>query len=240
VIAHASVLTEGLAEHADVIFPAESSAEKEGTVVHPDGRLQRLRTAIRRPGDVRAGWQVIADVAKGAGVDFGVLTAGMVFKQLTASIPFYDGITLDTIGGRGARWPELAAASALPAGSVPEAAATSVATGPPTESSVPPNTPATHLRAGIYRSIWASPEVDISPALKFTVAEQLVELSPQDAERLGIAEGSPVRVAQNGTRLHGRAAIRTGVPVGSVFLAAGIAQESANALSDPLVEVTKA
>ena len=50
VIAHASVLTEGLAEHATVIFPAESSAEKEGTVVHPDGRIQRLHAAIAHPG----------------------------------------------------------------------------------------------------------------------------------------------------------------------------------------------
>jgi NADH-quinone oxidoreductase subunit G len=50
VVAHASVLTEGLREHATVIFPAESHAEKEGTVVHPDGRLQRLRIAIAHPG----------------------------------------------------------------------------------------------------------------------------------------------------------------------------------------------
>ncbi len=33
-----------------MIFPAESYAEKEGTVVHPDGRVQRLRTAIAHPG----------------------------------------------------------------------------------------------------------------------------------------------------------------------------------------------
>ena len=43
VVAHAAFLTEGSREHADVVFPAESYAEKEGTVVHPDGRLQRLR-----------------------------------------------------------------------------------------------------------------------------------------------------------------------------------------------------
>ena len=59
VVAHASVLTEGLREHANVIFPAESHAEKEGTVVHPDGRLQRLRIAIERPGEVQPGWAVI-------------------------------------------------------------------------------------------------------------------------------------------------------------------------------------
>ena len=63
VVAHASVLTEGLREHATVIFPAESHAEKEGTVVHPDGRLQRLRIAIAHPGEVRAGWAVLAELA---------------------------------------------------------------------------------------------------------------------------------------------------------------------------------
>ncbi len=72
VVAHASVLTEGLREHATVIFPAESHAEKEGTVVHPDGRLQRLRIAIERPGEVQPGWAVIAELARRAGIDLEV------------------------------------------------------------------------------------------------------------------------------------------------------------------------
>ena len=62
VVAHASVLTEGLREHASVVFPAESHAEKEGTVIHPDGRIQRLRSAIGHPGEVEAGWAVLAEV----------------------------------------------------------------------------------------------------------------------------------------------------------------------------------
>ena len=61
VVAHASFLTEAIREHADVVFPAEVYAEKEGTIVHPDGRLQRLRPAIARAGEVRAEWQVIAE-----------------------------------------------------------------------------------------------------------------------------------------------------------------------------------
>ncbi len=245
------MLTDGLAAHADVIFPAESSAEKEGTIVHPDGRLQRLRTAIKHPGDVRASWQVLTELCKATGVETGVLTAGMAFKQLVAAVPFYAGITLEEIGGRGVRWPETEAAAALPspeavstpsAGERPagdDASAKSVASEPPTEDSPASTAPNGHLVAGIYRSIWASAEVDISPALAFTVAEQLVELSPQDAERLGIEQGADVEVAQNGTRLHGKAAIRTGVPVGSVFLATGIARDSANALDELLVEVAK-
>ena len=49
VVAHASVLTEGLREYANVIFPAESHAEKDGTVVHPDGRLQAAADRDRPP-----------------------------------------------------------------------------------------------------------------------------------------------------------------------------------------------
>jgi NADH-quinone oxidoreductase subunit G len=235
VVAHASVLTEGLAEHANVIFPAESSAEKEGTVVHPDGRLQRLRTAIAHPGEVRSGWWVVAELAKRAGLDTGVLTSPMAFAQLVEAVPFYGGLTLEEIGGRGVRWQTREAASAFPAPGEPV----------PTPASDAPGSAASvsnvngALRLGTYRSIWAAPEVEVSPALKFTIARQQIELSPEDAERLGITSGESVEIAQNGTRLRGIAHVRTGVLPGSVFLADGIASGSANAFTEPAVEVQK-
>ncbi|HTP23473.1 MAG TPA: NADH-quinone oxidoreductase subunit NuoG [Solirubrobacteraceae bacterium] len=234
VVAHASVLTEGLAEHANVIFPAESYAEKEGTVVHPDGRLQRLRTAIAHPGAVRAGWSVIAEIARRAGLDTGVLTSPMAFAQLVQAVPFYRGITLEAIAGRGVRWPELDVASELPA---PTAGQARHARPPEPAAAIAPWNG--ELRLGTYRSIWAAPEVEISPALKFTIARQQVELSPEDARRLGIGDGDAIDVAQNGTRLRGSAHVRSGVPAGTVFLADGIAAESANALTEPVVEVSK-
>ncbi len=237
VIAHASVLTDGLRDHATVIFPAESHAEKEGTVVHPDGRLQRLRAAIAHPGEVRAGWSVIAELARRCGHDLGVLTSSMAFRQLVAAVPFYAGITLEQIGGRGVRWPERPEAAALPAGGgsaqTPGAAAGTVQPAAAGQTNG-------HLRLGTYRSIWAAPEVEISPALHYTIAEQLVELSPADARRLEVGDGDEVLVGSGGTRLRGRAAVRTGVPEGTAFLATGIAQASANHLTEPLVEVRRA
>ena len=227
VVAHASVLTEGLAEHANVIFPAESYAEKEGTVVHPDGRLQRLRTAIAHPGSVRAGWSVIAEIARRAGLDTGVLTSPMAFAQLVEAVPFYRGISLEAIGGRGVRWPELDVASELPAPA-------SDRRGRPrlrgTASQRPPTRTARRrsngaLRLGTYRSIWAAPEVEISPALKFTVAHQQVELSPEDARRLGIGNGRGGGGLAERDALRGTAHVRSGVPAGTAFLADGIAED---------------
>ena len=84
VIAVESQMNDTVREFADVVFPAEAYPEKEGTLTHPDGRLQRLRPAIghpRGPGGqpgtgVRALWQVIADVARGVGHDPGEFRTG--------------------------------------------------------------------------------------------------------------------------------------------------------------------
>jgi len=116
------------------------------------------------------------------------------------------------------------------------------------------------LRLGTYRPIWAAPEVEISPALHFAVARQQLELSPADAERLGITPGDAVEVAQlddsgaaqngeagrraggrpEGTRVRAQAHVRAGVQEGTAFLAESLASDSANALTEPLVEVRKA
>jgi NADH-quinone oxidoreductase subunit G len=230
VVAHASVLTEGLAEHADVVFPADSYAEKDGTVVHPDGRLQRLRTAIAHPHQVRAGWWVIGEVAKRCGVDFGVLTASMAFRQLVDAVPYYEGLTLEEIGGRGVRWPEREQASAYVVGEKPRLEGL-ISQAAPVQNGA--------LRLGTYKPIWAAPEVEISPSLQYMIARQQAELSPEDARRLNIASGDKLQVSQNGTNLEATAAIRSGVPEGTIFLATGIAQDSANALTEAHVEVRK-
>jgi NADH-quinone oxidoreductase subunit G len=243
VIAVDTVLTDTIRAHADVVFPAEAYAEKEGTVTHPDGRVQRLRPVIGRPrtrnardggaDGVRAIWQVIADVSRAAGLDVHVVSAAAASRQLFEAVPFYAGLTLDEIGGRGVRWPETEAGIGWEARAwqpapldVPEAAA--AAGGDPHR-----------LRLGTFRTLWASKEVDASPALSFLRARQVVELSPQDAGRLGIGEGDRVEVAAGDARVQGPVRIRAAIPDGSVFVAAGTHEEPANLLTEPLAEVRR-
>jgi NADH-quinone oxidoreductase subunit G len=256
VVAHAAVLTDGLREHAMVVFPAESNAEKEGTLVHPDGRLQRLRSAIGHPDQVRAGWWVLAELGKRIGLDAGVLTSSMAFAQLADAVPFYRGLTLDEIGGRGVRWPERDGAADLWEDFSESAESRTAPAGRsgPLERAEPsqPLEPSTaladsavvagdrSLRLGTYRPIWAAPEVELSPVLHYTIASQLLELSPEDAWRLGISSGERVVVSQNGTRVHATAHIRTGVRAGTAFLAEGIAHDSANILTGATITVAKA
>jgi NADH-quinone oxidoreductase subunit G len=254
VIAHSAVMTDAIREHATVVFPAESYAEKEGTVTHPDGRVQRLRPAIGRPGGVRAEWQVIADLAGriasattsagSAGTErpSSPLTGSMASAQLFAAVPLYAGLTLEQIGGRGVRWQEREAAGALPAG--PEG---------PFDGGTPAPAPSPNgaLRLGTYRSIWAAPEVEASPALKFLAARPQVEVSPADAERLGLANGERVRLSAagdgdgrgDGAGVEATVVLRGNAPAGTVFLGEGLADGGANALTGEgprLVEIAPA
>ena len=54
-----------------------------------------------------------------------------------------------------------------------------------------------------------------------------------------MTHGESVQVAQNGTRLRATATVRTGVPAGTAFLAEGLSEQSANALTEPLIEVIR-
>ena len=102
IVAHATLLSAGLAEHANVVFPAGPYAEKEGTVTHPDGRLQRVRRAVAEAGGTRPGWRVIAELSLRLGTDLDVTPTRRPHSSCSTPVPFYAGpSTLEEIGGRG-------------------------------------------------------------------------------------------------------------------------------------------
>ncbi|HEX5928968.1 MAG TPA: NADH-quinone oxidoreductase subunit NuoG, partial [Solirubrobacterales bacterium] len=98
---------------ADVVFPLETHAEKDGTVTHPDGRLQRVRPSAGRPDEVRSNIQVLAELSAALGHDTGIDSQPSAFAALRDAVPFYADI--DDIGGQGIRWQETPAANAVPA-----------------------------------------------------------------------------------------------------------------------------
>jgi NADH-quinone oxidoreductase subunit G len=214
-IAFAGFPTDSLEQHADVVFPAETYAEKEGTITHPDGRIQRVRQALGHANEVRPGWQVLADLCERAGAGTGALTAPMVTAQVAAAVSIYADLTLEEIGGLGVRWQERPAASALPEE-------------PPSERplEVPPSVPR-GLRLAAAPTLWSGSEIEHSPSLRFLAARPRAELSLADARRLGVENGREVSLAVNGDRVTATATVRTGVPDGSVFLSGASMPEGA-------------
>ncbi len=221
VIAFADFRSEALDDHATVVFPAEIYPEKEGTITHPDGRLQRVRQALGRAGEVRPGWQVLEALCAEAGCATGALSSPMVTAALTAAVPFYADITLDEIGGQGVRWTEREAASAAPAGELSDA-----------PLAQPPSAPQ-GLRLATAPSLWSGPQVEHSPSLRFLHHGPRAELSVERARELGVKSGDEVELSADGKRAVAQVSVRTGVPADSVFLTPPVLPEGP-------VEVTRA
>ncbi len=215
-----------------MVFPAESYAEKEGTVTHPDGRLQRVRQAIAHPGEVRPQWSVLAELCARLDAPLKELSNPYVFNELAQAVPFYNGLTLEEIGGRGVRWQERESASALAPVPLPDSAL-----------ETPPELAPGGLRLGTAPSLWTGRETRYATVLRFLEPQQLLELSPEDARRLGVASGDEVTVSVNGRSVRALARVHDPVPPGSVFLVEGVEPDNATALMNGLprvVEVAKA
>jgi NADH-quinone oxidoreductase subunit G len=212
---------------ADVVLPLETHAEKDGTVTHPDGRLQRVRPSAGRPDQVRPNIQVLSDLAANLGLQTGIDSQPTAFAALTQAVSFYSDISDDQINGRGIRWQDTPAAAKLPAAtgaSEPDSPDTQ-----PHRASAESGSDAL-LLLGTYRDLWAGPITELNPPLKFLAPQQRVEISIADAERLGLKSGDAVRVSQNGSGVDALVQIKERIPAGVVFLAEGVAEGNANAL----------
>ncbi len=252
-------------EFADVLLPLESHAEKDGTVTHPDGRIQRVRPSARRPGEVRPVWQVLTELAAMLGSSTGITSTPEALEAVASAVPFYAGLTDSEIGGRGVRWQERPAAKDLgtpspdltlyatapgpfsPLGSgaagsgVDDAGVDGVEGGgeevddagvvPPEEStsSSPTPTPTNgQLLLGTYPNLWADQVVESSPALRFLVPAQRLEISGPDATRLGLSTGDEVSVRSGEESVNARVAVRAAMPEGACFLIEGTPADNGN------------
>jgi NADH-quinone oxidoreductase subunit G len=225
------------ARRTEVMLPAESHAEKEGTVTHPDGRLQRVRPSIPHPGSVRPLWQVLTELSAKLGDETGAGSAEEVFELLAAESPIYSGITYDAIGGRGGRWQEAGAER-----SAQEPTPAPSAAGSPGGSEARASVADGSLLLGTYHDLWADYVSERNPALEFLSPTQTVELSEATAMRLGVGNGTPVEVTgHSGSSLRAQVAIRHRTPDQVAFLIEGTREGAANLLSGAgTVEIAEA
>jgi len=210
VVSFASWLTPSAARHADVIFPLEVGPEKEGTLTHPDGRLQRLRQSAQRAGEVNAGWWTIAQLAGRLGANLKVDVVHQATAQLADRVEIYRGITPDEIGGVGVRWQERPAAANLRRAELPANFEVSYAS--------PESAGDGELALGAFRSIWGGEDVANAATLAPLVSRTRIELSPADGERLGVTSGQEVTLATESGELTAIAQLRDAVPTGAAFL----------------------
>lgn len=95
------------AQLADVVFPAAADwAEGEGTVTSSERRVQRVRAALPPPGEAKPDLEIIALLARAMGADWSLPTAEEVWDELRSLSPAHAGMSyrrLEEMGG--IQWP---------------------------------------------------------------------------------------------------------------------------------------
>jgi formate dehydrogenase major subunit len=93
------------AEFADVILPASSYMEKDGTYTNTDRRVQRGRKVLDPPGQARVDWEVVQDIANRIGLDWHYASSRQIFEEMVSVIPSYQNLTYDNLGLSGKLYP---------------------------------------------------------------------------------------------------------------------------------------
>jgi formate dehydrogenase alpha subunit len=94
------------AKMADVVLPAASFAEKNGTFSNTERRVQLVRRAIVPPGEAKPDWRIVADIAKKMGAQgFDYSSEQEIMAEIASLTPSYGGITYERLENGGIQWP---------------------------------------------------------------------------------------------------------------------------------------
>ncbi|HHX40399.1 MAG TPA: molybdopterin-dependent oxidoreductase [Armatimonadetes bacterium] len=226
------------AERADVVLPAASFAEKEGTFTSGEGRVQRLRPVLEPVGGSRPDWEILADLARRLGHAWGYLSPAEITREIAAAVPLYAGVSLPALDlavsqtfvrwGRGPapRWSDGATArerDQAPAASQPE-------TGERGESFTLMYGPML-FHSGTL-STWAE-------EMRRIAQHAYVEVAEADAQRLGIRDGAWVRLVGAGAEVEVQAHVQPEGTPGILFLPLHFAEPALNRLLDVTAAVDR-
>jgi len=91
---------------ADIVLPAASYAEKDGTLTATDRRVQRIRKAIEPIGGSKSDWQIICELAgKMGSQEFDYSSPDEIMDEIASVTPIYGGIVFERIEDIGLQWP---------------------------------------------------------------------------------------------------------------------------------------
>ncbi|MCG3208464.1 MAG: Formate dehydrogenase H [Anaerolineae bacterium] len=233
---------------ADVILPAAAFAEKDGTFTNSDRRVQRVRRAINPPGEARADWQIICDLAKRLEAELGLSSAGWDYshpseiweemRQLTPDFGGIDYARLEREGG--VHWPcpafDHPGTPYLFADDFPSGRGKFFAVEFGTGSELPDADYPFILSTGRVLYHWHGGTMTRASALDDIWPECTVELHPNDAARLGLQTGQWVDVASRRGKITVRLLVTGRSPEGTVFIPFHFAEAAANVLTDNRID----
>jgi formate dehydrogenase alpha subunit len=233
------------AELADVVLPATSFAEKEGTFSATDRRVQRVRKAVEPPGEARTDSEIVGELSRLMGYEMANVEPAAVMDEIASLTPQYGGFSharLDALPeGESLHWP------------CPDAEH--------------PGTPILHTKLFTRGKGWFAPVPYQAPAeqpdaeypLTLTTGRVLwqyhtgtmtrkvagineinphgaVWISPDDAEKYGVENGKKAVVSTRRGDIDIEAMVTERVPNGVIFIPFHYTESAANVLTNDVVD----
>jgi len=232
------------AEMADVILPATSFAEKDGTFINTDRRVQRCRAAVAPVGNSRPDWEILSDLGRriearlnlnmAAGFDY--QHPSDIWEEMRHVTPEFWGIDYDRIEREGGvHWPcpsfDHPGTPFLFAEEFPRGKGKFWGVDYGTESEQPDEEYPFNLSTGRVLYHWSGSTMTGRSRLEDIYPEAVCEVNPADAEALGIVTGDWLNVSSRRATITLRALVTTRSPKGTVFVPFHFAEAAANKLT---------
>jgi len=234
------------AKFADVVLPAASCVEKDGTITNTERRIQRIRKAVSPIGKSKADWKIICELSDYMGYKMDYSSPADIMDEIASLTPIYGGIHYDRLENEELAWPcadrEHPGTKFLHKGEFSRGKGKfhAVEYIPPQE--LPDEEYPFVLTTGrvLYHFHTGEMTRRVS-GLDEIYPEALVEINPSDAYNLEIDSGELIKVTSRRGSLIAKAEVTERVSKGTIFMTFHFKEAAANLLTgsflDPVAKI---
>ncbi len=239
---HDLFLTE-TARYADVVLPGSSFAEKTGTFVNTERRIQVAHQAVAPPGQARGDLEILVELSRRLGLETPFETAQDVMAEIARVTPSWRGVAYERLEGAGLQYP-------VPTADSPGTSflfddhfptADGRATFVPVEYAPPVELPDEEypfvMNTGRQLYHWHTGTMTRrASGLDRREPTPVVEIHPDDARELGVGDGDAVRLTSRRNSMVSSCRISERVARGQVFVPFHFREAAANLLTNPVLD----
>ena len=229
------------AELAHVVLPGASFAEKDGTFTNTERRVMRVRKAVEPPGEARADWEIIQDIATRFGYPMHYESPAAIMEEIAAVTPSYGGIRYERLEGQGLQWP-------CPDPDHPGTAylhKDKFARGRGLFHAIEFKPPAEQTDADY--PLWLTTGRNFShyhtgtmtrnsPTLASEYPENFLEINPEDAREHALRQGDFAKIASRRGEITARTHVTRRMKKGTIFIPFHYVESNVNKLTNPAMD----
>ena len=217
--------------------PRRASSRRKGPSPTPSGASSAVRKVVEPPGEAHTDMRIILDLAEALELNWGHPTPAEVMQEMAEVTPQYGGIDYDRLDAEGGlQWPcpdeshpgtPILHTDRFTRGKGEFAVIEYAPPAEPTDEAMP-------FVMGTGRHLWnfhTNTMTGHSPGLDSLNPEGYVEISPEDAQRLGVCDGDALEIESRRGAVVAPARIAVGVKPGVIFMPFHFADAPANALT---------